>query len=123
MMPGMQRQFVFGGIRIGMYQPIRELITGPLPPGVNPTVFQKIIAGMATGAIGITVGNPTDVVKVKMQGQGVDVLEGRPKKYSGTLDCYMKCYQEGGIGKLWTGWSPNVVRNSVMNAAELAAYD
>lgn len=24
---------------------------------------------------------------------------------------------------LWTGWGPNVVRNSVINAAELASYD
>ena len=32
-------------------------------------------------------------------------------------------YVEGGIANLWTGWGPNVMRNSVINAAELASYD
>jgi hypothetical protein len=31
--PGLQRQFVFAGIRIGMYVPVRDVITGPLKPG------------------------------------------------------------------------------------------
>jgi solute carrier family 25 uncoupling protein 8/9 len=65
---------VFAGIRIGLYLPIRDVITGPLPEGVNPTLMQKIIAGVVTGSTGITVANPTDLVKVKMQGQGVAVL-------------------------------------------------
>jgi solute carrier family 25 uncoupling protein 8/9 len=43
--------------------------------------------------------------------------------YTSSFDCYKKIYAEGGIGKLWTGWGPNVIRNSVINAAELASYD
>lgn len=27
------------------------------------------------------------------------------------------------MANLWTGWGPNVLRNSVINAAELATYD
>ena len=65
--PGLQRQFVFAGLRIGLYVPVRNTICGELKPGENPTLLQKILAGMATGAIGITVANPTDVVKIRMQ--------------------------------------------------------
>lgn len=68
--PGLQRQFVFAGLRIGLYVPVRNAICGPLKEGQNPTLLQKIMAGMTTGAIGITVANPTDVVKVRMQAQG-----------------------------------------------------
>lgn len=68
--PGLQRQFVFAGLRIGMYVPIRNMICGPLKEGQNPTLLQKIMAGMTTGAIGITVANPTDLVKIRMQAQG-----------------------------------------------------
>jgi solute carrier family 25 uncoupling protein 8/9 len=32
-------------------------------------------------------------------------------------------YAEGGIPNFWTGWGPNVARNSIINAAELASYD
>ena len=65
--PGLQRQFVFAGLRIGLYIPIRNMICGEMKPGENPSLLQKIMAGMATGAIGITVANPTDVVKIRMQ--------------------------------------------------------
>ena len=65
--PGLQRQFVAGGIRVGCYVPVREMITGPLPQGQNPSLLQKITAGMLTGAIGISIANPTDVVKVRLQ--------------------------------------------------------
>jgi len=30
---GLQRQVVFAGLRIGIYVPIRDAITGPLPEG------------------------------------------------------------------------------------------
>lgn len=42
------------------------MITGPLAPGVNPSLLQKILAAMATGAIGISIANPTDVVKIRL---------------------------------------------------------
>ena len=28
-----------------------------------------------------------------------------------------------GLKGLWVGWGPNVMRNSVINAAEIASYD
>ena len=66
LVPGLQRQIVFNGLSIGLYVPIRDLITGPLAPGQNPTLLQKLTAGIATGAFGITIANPTDVVKIRM---------------------------------------------------------
>jgi len=39
------------------------------------------------------------------------------------MDCYRKVYAQGGIGAFWQGWGPNVLRNSIINAAELASYD
>ncbi len=31
--PGLQRQFVFAGLRIGLYLPVRDIICGPMAPG------------------------------------------------------------------------------------------
>jgi len=39
------------------------------------------------------------------------------------MDCYGQIVKEGGVKNLWTGWGPNVMRNSIINAAELASYD
>jgi len=32
-------------------------------------------------------------------------------------------YRGQGLAGLWTGWGPNVMRNSIINAAEIASYD
>lgn len=120
-MPGLQRQFFFAGVRLGTYESVRNLICGEMKPGQNPTLLQKIAAGMVTGAMGITVANPTDLVKIRMQGQGQLPPAKRP--YSSTIDCYKKSVAKDGVKGLWVGWAPNVVRNSVINAAELASYD
>lgn len=46
-----------------------------------------MVSGMATGVVGITVANPTDVCKVRMQVQG---MKGSPIQYSSTFDLYRK---------------------------------
>ena len=76
---------------------------------------------MITGAIGITIANPTDVVKVRLQNQGSNT--NKMPTYSGSIDCYRKIIASEGIKGLWTSWSANVVRNSIINTAELASYD
>lgn len=98
------------------------MIAGELKPGENPTLLTKILAGLCTGAIGISVANPTDVVKVKMQAQARTTGSG-PVKYTGCLDCYSKIYKADGLPGLWVGIIPNILRNSVINAAEIASYD
>lgn len=88
---GLQRQVVFAGLRIGLYVPVRTLIAGELKPGENPTLMTKILAAMATGTIGISFANPTDVVKVRLQSQRA-ADPSKPKLYNGTIDCYRKSY-------------------------------
>ena len=79
------------------------------------------MAGMTTGAIAISVANPTDVVKIRMQAQGQLPVDQRP--YSGSVDCYRQIIAKDGVKGLWVGWGPNVMRNSIINAAEIASYD
>jgi solute carrier family 25 (mitochondrial uncoupling protein), member 8/9 len=60
---GLHRQVLYGGLRIGLYDPIKRLITGDSP--ANPSLLTKIVAGMTTGALAICVASPTDLVKVR----------------------------------------------------------
>jgi solute carrier family 25 uncoupling protein 8/9 len=76
---------------------------------------------MATGGIAISFANPTDVVKIRMQAQGRLPPAERP--YTSSLDCYQKILAKDGITGFWVGWGPNVARNAIINAAELASYD
>jgi solute carrier family 25 uncoupling protein 8/9 len=61
--PGLHRQVVNGGLRIGLYEPVRNFYVGKDHKGDIP-LHIKIAAGLTTGAIGITVASPTDLVKV-----------------------------------------------------------
>lgn len=44
-------------------------------------------------------------------------------RYNGSMDCYKKILATDGITGLWVGVFPNIMRNSIINAAELASYD
>lgn len=81
----------------------------------------KVASGLTTGAFAITISSPTDLVKVRLQAQGRLPVEQR--RYKGAIDAYKTVIREEGVGALWTGLGPNVVRNATINAAELASYD
>jgi solute carrier family 25 uncoupling protein 8/9 len=101
---------------------VRNAIAGELKPGENPSLRTKILAGLCTGAIGISVANPTDVVKIRLQAQN-KIIDPANVKYKGSIDCYKKIIAADGVSGLWVGIFPNILRNSVINAAEIATYD
>ncbi|CAL9002720.1 unnamed protein product [Prunus brigantina] len=119
--PGLHRQCLYGGLRIGLYDPIKTLYCGSDFVGDVP-LTKKILAALTTGALAITVANPTDLVKVRLQAEG-KLPPGAPRRYSGALNAYSTIVRQEGVGALWTGIGPNIARNSIINAAELASYD
>lgn len=118
---GIQRQMAFAPIRIGLYEPVRNFYMGKDFKG-DPTLLQKIAAGLTTSAIGITIASPTDVIKVRIQAEG-RLPPGAVRRYNGVLDAYKKIISQEGVKGLWTGYGPNLARNCVVNATELVAYD
>lgn len=114
LVPGLHRQLVFGGLRLGLYGPVKDMYQAQGLDGLA----NKVAAGLTTGAIGITVANPTDLVKVRLQSQGQGVA-----KYTSALGAYSTIVKEEGVAALWTGYAPNLVRNSVMSCVEVVGYD
>ena len=64
---GLHRQCLFGGLRIGLYDPVKSFYVKTL--GIDPTqdapFFLKVASGLTTGALGIAIASPTDLVKVR----------------------------------------------------------
>lgn len=56
---------VFCSLKIGLYEPVKNTIT-PENQLANPSFFYKVAAALATGTIGISIANPTDVVKIRL---------------------------------------------------------
>lgn len=104
-------------MRIGLYDPIKSALGGD-----SGGFFQKVAAGLLSGGIAISVANPTDLVKVRMQSEGKKP-PGEPRKYRNAFHAYYKIAAEEGFFSLWRGVLPNVTRNAIINAAELASYD
>eukprot|EP00897_Mesotaenium_endlicherianum_P009725 jgi/Mesen1/8781/ME000526S08092 len=119
--PGLHRQILFGGLRIGMYEPVKQLYVGKNHEGEVP-LLKKIAAALTTGAIGIAIANPTDLVKVRLQSEG-RLAPGVARRYTGALNAYSTIIRQEGATALWTGVGPNIARNAIINAAELASYD
>lgn len=119
--PGLHRQCLFGGLRIGLYEPVKNLYVGKDFVGDVP-LYMKILAALTTGALAITVASPTDLVKVRLQSEG-KLPPGVPRRYSGAMNAYATIVRQEGVRALWTGLGPNVARNAIVNAAELASYD
>ncbi|KAL6278054.1 hypothetical protein ACE6H2_021655 [Prunus campanulata] len=120
--PGLHRQCLYGGLRIGLYDPIKTLYCGGSDFVGDVPLTKKILAALTTGALAITVANPTDLVKVRLQAEG-KLPPGAPRRYSGAMNAYSTIVRQEGVGALWTGIGPNIARNSIINAAELASYD
>ncbi|KAL3518106.1 hypothetical protein ACH5RR_020695 [Cinchona calisaya] len=119
--PGLHRQCLYGGLRIGLYEPVKAFLVGSNAVG-EVSLFNKILAAFVTGAIAIAVANPTDLVKVRLQAEG-KMPAGVPRRYAGAFDAYFSIAKQEGLAALWTGLGPNIARNAIMNAAELASYD
>ncbi|XP_078401336.1 dicarboxylate carrier UCP2-like isoform X2 [Cetorhinus maximus] len=115
---GLQRQMSFASVRIGLYDSVKQFYTSGSD---TITIGSRLLAGCTTGAMAVTMAQPTDVVKVRFQAQLN--LTGVSKRYSGTIDAYRKIAKEEGLSGLWKGTLPNIVRNSVVNCSELVTYD
>eukprot|EP00210_Caulerpa_lentillifera_P008247 g7872.t2 len=100
---------------------MKSMIVGKNYVGDIP-LHLKIASGLATGAIAIAIASPTDLVKVRMQAEG-KLPPGTPKRYPSAFKAYGIIRKTEGLGALWTGLGPNMARNAIINAAELASYD
>ena len=79
----------------------------------------RILSGITSGAIAISIAQPTDLVKVRMQAQRQANSVGGGSSFA----MYSHIYRTGGLAGLWTGLLPNMARNSMVNATELVCYD
>lgn len=59
------REAVYSSIRLGLYEPFKVALGGTDPS--NTPLWIKFTAGSLSGLVGSIVGNPADMLKVRMQ--------------------------------------------------------
>jgi hypothetical protein len=119
--PALLRQSVYGSLRYGLYTPIRDLLNSG--NSGSATLWQKVVAGASAGASASALANPTDLIKVRMQTDGMSSGAAVSRKYCGVVHCFQTTLREEGVVGLWKGVGPTMGRATALAAAELATYD
>jgi solute carrier family 25 uncoupling protein 8/9 len=115
--PACARQFLFSGIKLSIYEPFRNMLCNSKEEMLQTPTHKKILAGIMSGGIACAMVSPIDLIQTRMQDS-----EFR-KRYGNVGNCIRQIYLKNGIRGYFGGIGLNLVRNSVMNAAELATYD
>ena len=70
--PALLRQATYGAMRYGLYAPIRNSLgVDPNLPKSEIPIVKKIVAGATAGAVASFLANPTDLIKIRMQVDGM----------------------------------------------------
>jgi solute carrier family 25 oxoglutarate transporter 11 len=117
------RQATYGTARIGLHRMISQYLEKSNGNGSASIPFwQKAASGMMSGAIAVCIGTPFDVALVRMQNDGSLPAADR-RNYRGVTDALRRIYSEEGLGNLWRGLAPNILRGMSMNLGMMACYD
>ncbi|XP_042637308.1 solute carrier family 25 member 48 [Orycteropus afer afer] len=95
---------------------LNEWITPEACAGPSPCAVW--LAGGLAGAISWGTATPMDVVKSRLQADGVYF-----SKYKGVLDCISQSYQQEGLKVFFRGITVNAVRGFPMSAAMFLGYE
>ena len=78
------REGIYSTFRLGAYEPVKDLLGAS---SRNSPLYKKIIAGAIVGAVGSAIANPTDLIKIRLQGEGT-IKPGMSNIYLNLLDFF-----------------------------------
>ena len=126
------RALVYTGLRIGLYPSIKGMLMTEEEAN-KPPLFKKIMAGALTGAIGSAIANPTDLVRIRFQGESGTIVDGKyttglmrgsPPSYPHTFAAFAGIARTEGVAAgLYRGVDACVARAVFLSGSQLAAYD
>lgn len=114
------RQATYTTVRLGAYEKLKELVN-PHYNGQAPS-YVLLPLSMVSGLAGSFVGNPSDIVNVRMQNDRAAAPEHR-RNYKNALDGVWRIFREEGPRTLLKGFGPNAVRGVLMTASQVVSYD
>lgn len=111
------------GCRLGFYEPIRSTLTPLLySDPKKQSVPVNLCSGAASGAMGAIVGSPLFLVKTRLQSYSPFLPVGTQYKYRNAWDGLRTIYQAEGVGGLYRGVGPAIVRTSFGSSVQLPTY-
>ncbi|CAK5274089.1 unnamed protein product [Mycena citricolor] len=112
------RQMSYSLCRFWAYDESKKIVGA----GKDAPAWKLALAGSMAGGIAGFVGNPGEIVMVRLQGDFAKPPEKR-FNYKNCFDALFRMVREEGTSSLMRGVGPNVFRAILMNASQLASYD
>lgn len=114
------RQATYSTVRFGVYEYMKEAYEDSYHK--MPTTSVLLPMSMLSGALGGLVGNPSDVVNIRMQNDS-SLPPAQRRHYKNAFDGILKIARSEGVSSLFRGLMPNLVRGVLMTASQVVTYD
>lgn len=114
------RQATYSTARFGIYELLKDSYVDYTRE--VPTTAVLLPMSMIAGGLGGLVGNPSDVVNIRMQNDSTLPVEQR-RNYRNAFDGIYRIIKEELVLSLFRGVTPNLVRGVLMTASQVVTYD
>jgi solute carrier family 25 oxoglutarate transporter 11 len=119
---GLLRQAVYTTARMGLFGTFMNQLTARAEGQGRKIGFaERAAAGLSAGGIAAMIGNPADLALIRMQSDGLKPREQRAN-YRSVFDALARIARSEGVGALWSGAYPTVVRAMALNFGQLAFF-
>lgn len=119
---GLLRQAVYTTARLGFFDTFISVAkTRATEQGRNVSFGERALAGLTAGGLAAMIGNPADLALIRMQSDGLKPVEARAN-YRSVIDALSRISKAEGVGALWAGATPTVVRAMALNLGQLAFF-
>ncbi|KAH6842833.1 mitochondrial carrier domain-containing protein [Chaetomium sp. MPI-CAGE-AT-0009] len=119
---GLLRQAVYTTARLGFFDTFMARLTSRAKAkGQSIGFAERATAGLTAGGLAAMIGNPADLALIRMQSDGLKPLAER-KNYKSVIDALGSIAKSEGVGALWAGAAPTVVRAMALNFGQLAFF-
>lgn len=119
---GLLRQAVYTTARLGFFDTFMKSLTVRAKEKGNQIGFaERAAAGLSAGGLAAMIGNPADLALIRMQSDGLKPAAQR-KNYKSVIDALTGIAKSEGVGALWAGAAPTVVRAMALNFGQLAFF-
>lgn len=116
---GLLRQATYSLTRFGMYEYLKENV---VPADKQSSMAYLLPISMVSGGIGGIVGNPADIVNIRMQND-TGFAKHERRGYKHALDGVVRVTREEGVPAIFRGLGTNLVRGVLMTSSQVVTYD
>ena len=119
---GLLRQAVYTTARLGFFDTFQNTLAARAEQnGTEVTFGERAAAGLTAGGLAAMIGNPADLALIRMQSDGLKPKDKRAN-YRSVFDALRRIAGAEGIGALWAGASPTVIRAMALNFGQLSFF-